>query len=347
MFFDLFKSDSSSTADLYVDLGTANTLISSKTQGLLVDEPSLIAYSESTPGKRKVVAVGNEAREKLARTPGNLIAQRPLKEGVIADFDTTENMLRAFLQRPEVKKVSSRPKIIISLPYGVTEVEKKAVIKAGKSAGAKDVMLIDEPMAAAVGAGLPIKDPKGSMIIDIGGGTTEVAIIALSDIVFCRAVRIGGHKIDEAIVEFYKRKKNLIINQDTAEKLKLKAGTAMPKKDIITLEVSGRDLSTGLNKTIETSSEDVGTAMDSCIKEIVETVHQTLEQTPPELISDIIENGIVLAGGGALIQNIATRIQSEVRLPVRVAENPLTTIARGGEAILKDPELFDKVLLEL
>jgi rod shape-determining protein MreB len=345
MFFDFFKDNH--TPDLYVDLGTANTLIVARDQGLIINEPSLIAYIETRPGKRNVVGVGNEAKEKLARTPGSLIGQRPLKEGVIADFDTTENMLRCFLNRPEIRKISSRPRIIISLPYGVTEVEKKAAIKAGKSAGAKDVYFIDEPMAAAIGAGLPIQDPRGNMIVDIGGGTTEVAIIALSDIVFCKAVRVGGHKIDESIIEYFKRKKNLIISQETAERLKMKIGTACGKKDIMTMEITGRDTGSGLMRTYEASSEEVSEGMDDCVKEIVNAIHATLEQTPPELIADIIENGIVLAGGGALIRDFATRIQNEVQLNVRVAENPLTTIARGGQEILKNPDLFDKVQLEI
>jgi rod shape-determining protein MreB len=251
------------------------------------------------------------------------------------------------LNRPEIRKISSRPRIIISLPYGVTEVEKKAAIKAGKSAGAKDVYFIDEPMAAAIGAGLPIQDPRGNMIVDIGGGTTEVAIIALSDIVFCKAVRVGGHKIDESIIEYFKRKKNLIISQETAERLKMKIGTACGKKDIMTMEITGRDTGSGLMRTYEASSEEVSEGMDDCVKEIVNAIHATLEQTPPELIADIIENGIVLAGGGALIRDFATRIQNEVQLNVRVAENPLTTIARGGQEILKNPDLFDKVQLEI
>ncbi len=345
--FNFLRADADIKADLYVDLGTANTLIAARGKGVILNEPTLIAYSEVSPGKRKVVAVGNDAREKVARTPGNLTALRPLRDGVIADFDTTETMLRYFLSRPGMKSLFSKPRIVISLPYGVTEVEKRAAIDAGKSAGAKEVFLIDEPMAAAIGADLPIKEPKGSMIIDIGGGTTEVAVIALSDIVYCQAIRVGGNRFDEAIVDYMKKKKNLIINENAAEKLKMEIGTACAKKDIRFLEITGRDFKTGLNKTIEISSEDVGNAMDDCIRDIVGAIHLALEQTPPELVSDIIENGIVLAGGGALIADIDIRLQNEVRLPVRIAPNPLTTIARGGEKVLDDPELLEKIQLQI
>jgi rod shape-determining protein MreB len=343
--FSFLRADVAYAADFYIDLGTANTLIAARGKGVVLNEPTLIAFSEVSPGKRKVVAVGLDAREKVAKTPGNITALRPLKDGVIADFDTTETMLRYFLSRPGLKGLFSKPRIVISLPYGVTEVEKRAAIDAGKSAGAKEVFLIDEPMAAAIGADLPIKEPKGSMIIDIGGGTSEVAVIALSDIVYCQAIRVGGNRFDEAIVDYMKKKKNLIINEVVAEKLKVEIGTACAKKDIRSVEITGRDFKTGLNKTIEISSEDIGNAMDDCIKDIVGAIHMALEQTPPELVSDIIESKIVLAGGGALIADIDIRLQNEVRLPVRIAPNPLTTIARGGEMVLNDPELLEKIQL--
>ncbi len=345
--FSFFKDDNGSAADYYIDLGTANTLIAARGKGVVVNEPTLIAFSEVSPGKRKVVAVGLEAREKVLKTPGNITSLRPLKDGVIADYDTTEAMLKYFLAKPGLKGLFKRPKIVISLPFGVTEVEKRAAIEAGKAAGAKEVFLIDEPMAAAIGAGLPIKEAKGSMIIDIGGGTTEVAVIALADIVYCQAVRIGGHKFDEAIVDYMKKKKALIINESVAETLKVTIGTACPKKDIRTMEVTGRDYNSGLTKTMEISSEDVGNAMEDCLRDIINAIHLALEQTPPELVSDIIESGIVLAGGGALIRDIDLRIQNEVRLPVKIAEDPLTAIARGGEFVLNDPVLLDKILLEI
>lgn len=345
--FSFFKDEGVTVADYYVDLGTANTLIAARGKGVIVNEPTLIAYSEISPGKRKVVAVGADAREKVAKTPGNITALRPLRDGVISDFDTTETMLRYFLNRPGMKNRFTKPRIVISLPYGVTEVEKRAAIDAGKAAGCKEVYLIDEPMAAAIGAGLPVKEARGSMIIDIGGGTTEVAVIALSDIVYCQAVRLGGHKFDEAIIEYMKRKKSLILNEATAELLKLQIGTACPRKDIKSMSVTGRDFHSGLMKTMEISSEDVGNSMNSGIQEIIDAIHLALEQTPPELVSDIIETGIVLAGGGALIRDIDIRIQNEVRLPVRIASDPLTTIARGGEQVLNDPELLEKIQLQL
>jgi rod shape-determining protein MreB and related proteins len=342
-----FFMDEGFAADVYVDLGTANTLIAARGKGILINEPTLIALSEVTPGKRKVVAVGAEAKQRMANTPGNITSLRPLKDGVIADFDTTETMLIYFLSRPGMKSLFSRPRLIISLPFGVTEVEKRATVEAGKAAGAKEVFLVDEPMAAAIGAGLPVKEAKGSMIIDIGGGTTEVAVIALADIVYCQAVRIGGHRFDEAIIDYLKKKKQLIITEGVAESLKITLGTACPKKDIRSASVSGRDYKSGLVKSIEITSEDLGNAMEDCFREIIHSVHLALEQTPPELVSDIIESGITLSGGGALVRDLDLRIQNEIRLPVRVADNPLTTIARGGEMLLEDQDLLNKIRLSI
>jgi rod shape-determining protein MreB len=344
--FGLFK-DVHVAADIYVDLGTANTLIAARGKGVILNEPSIIAYSEVSPGKKKVVAVGLEAKEKVAKTAGNISSYRPLRDGVIDDFETTETMLKYFLSKPGIKSLFSRPRIVISLPYGVTDVEKKAVVDAGKSAGAKEVFLIDEPMAAAIGASLPIKEPKGSMIVDIGGGTTEVAVIALADIVYCEASRIGGNRLDEAIVNFYKRKKNLIISESVAEQLKVNFGTACPSKDIRTTEITGRDTGNGLTRTLTTTSEEVGQAMDDCIQEIIHAIHRALENTPPELVADIMDSGIILAGGGALIRDLDLRLQNEIRLPVRLATNPLIAIAKGGEMLLDDPELLDKIRLEV
>lgn len=345
--FGFLRSDQNYAADIYVDLGTANTLIAVRGKGVLINEPTLIAYSEVSPGRRKVMAVGLDAQDKIAKTPGNLTALRPLRDGVIADFDTTETMLRYFLTRPGIKSLFSKPRIVISLPYGVTEVEKRAAIDAGKLAGAKEVFLIDEPMAAAIGSDLPVKDAKGSMVIDIGGGTTEVAVIALADIVYCQAIRVGGNKFDEAIVDYLKKKKNLIVSEALAEKIKKEIGTACAKKDIRSMEISGRDFKTGLQSTMVVTSEDIGNAMDDAIRDIVQAIHLAIEQTPPELVSDIIESGITLAGGGALITDIDIRLQNEVRLPVRIAKDPLTAIARGGEMLLDDPELLEKVQLQV
>lgn len=348
MFSWLFNTDDVSTgADLYVDLGTANTVISGRDKGIILNEPSLIAYQKNGPGKKRVVAVGFEAIDRLSKNPGNIFPQKPIRDGVIADFETTEVMLRQFLSKPGVKSAFRKPRVVVSLPYGVTEVEKKAVIKSCKSAGAKSVFLIDEPMAAAIGSGLPVKAAAGSMVIDIGGGTSEVAVIALADIVYCEAVRVGGHKIDDDIISYLKRVKKLVVPDLVAEQLKHELGTAVPKKDIRFKDVTGRDYDTGLTKTIEISSEDIGLAMNNCIQEIINAIHRALEHTPPELVSDIIESGIVLAGGGALIRDLDIRIQNEVRLPVRVAKDPLLALARGGEIVLRDPDLLDKIQLEV
>lgn len=344
--FGFFKDDESA-ADFYVDLGTANILIAARGRGVLVNEPSLIAYTETSPGKKKVVAVGLEARDKIQKTPGNISSSRPLRDGVIDDFETTETMLRYFLNRPGLKGFFSRPRVVISLPFGVTEVEKRAVVDAGKSAGAREVYLIDEPMAAAIGSNLQVKAAQGCMIIDIGGGTTEVAVIALSDIVYCQAIRVGGNKLDEAIVDYMKKKKGLIISELVAEQLKQNLGTACPKKDIRMGQVTGRDSGTGLTRSLEISSEDIGNAMDESICNIIQAIHKALENTPPELVSDIIESGITLAGGGALIRDLDIRLQNEIRLPVKITENPLIAIARGGEMILNDPELLEKITLPM
>ncbi|PWU17182.1 MAG: rod shape-determining protein [Bdellovibrio sp.] len=342
----LFGSDVK-TADIYVDLGTANILIAVRGQGLVVNEPALIAYSESRPGKKKVVAVGREAQEKIQQSPGNLRAERPLREGVIADFETAEALLKHFLQRLKHGPFMSRPRLVVSMPFGVTEVEKRAVVDAGKAAGAKEVVLIDEPMAAAIGAELPIRDAKGSLIVDIGGGTTEVAVIALADIVACTGVRIGGHAMDAGIQSYLRRQRNFLVTDRVAERLKIELGTAIPKKDIRTLEVDGRNADSGAPVRMEISSQDIGLAIDSCLSDIIRAIHDTLEKTPPELVSDVIEEGLVLAGGGALIRNLDLRIQNEVRLPVRIAHDPLLTIARGGEKLLSDPDLLDKIQLEM
>lgn len=343
----ILKGDGGHAADIYVDLGTANTLIAVRGKGVVVNEPTLIAYSEPRPGKRKIVSVGLEARERMASTPGNIKSERPLKDGVIADFDTTEAMLKFFFKKKKLSGFFSRPVVVISLPFGVTEVEKRAAVDAGRSAGAKQVILIDEPMAAAIGSGLPIKEAKGSLIVDIGGGTTEVAVICLADIVSCTAIRIGGHRMDQAVQDYMRKQKNFIISQPLAEILKIQLGTAMPKKEIRSMSVDGRYADSGIPATIEVTSEDVGLAIDNSLSEIIYAIHGTLEKTPPELVSDVIESGMVLAGGGALIRDLALRIQNEVRLPVRVAEAPLLAIARGGEAVLSDPDLLDKIQLDV
>jgi rod shape-determining protein MreB and related proteins len=338
---------SGSAPSLYIDLGTANTLIAARGRGVIANEPTLIAYMETRPGRRKFVAAGLEAVEKLASDPGHFLADRPLRDGVIANFEATEELLRYLFVKYKLTGFFSKPGIIVSLPFGATEVEKKAVVEAGKLAGAKEVFLIDEPMAAALGAGLPVRDARGSLVVDIGGGTTEVAVIALTDIVSCSALRVGGHKMDTAIQDYFRKKKNFVITERIAENLKRQLGTATPKTQITTIEIEGRNAESGVPMRLNISSEEVGQAIESCIGEIVAAVHDTLGKTPPELVSDVIETGLTLCGGGALIKNIHLRLQNEVHIPVRVAENPLTAIARGGEMVLADPELLEKIQLEI
>ncbi len=341
----MFFSKADRGADLYIDLGTANTLVVAEGKGVIVNEPSVVAFQELSNGKKKILAVGKEAKEKLGRAPGNLMVTHPLIEGVIADLDITETMLKYFLEKPGVKKFYKRPDIVISLPYGVTDVERKAAVQAGLSAGARNVYLIDEPMAAAVGAGLEVANPKASMVIDIGGGTTEVAVISLFGIVHCEAVRVGGHAFDRDIVRFVKDRFNLIIGDPSAEKAKIEIGTAFSKSAHKTGLIKGIDATTGLPKSIEFTSQDVLDAINGSLSIIVDAVHKTLEQIPPELVSDIIQNGIVLAGGGALIQDFDKRLLEEVKVPIKIATDPLLTIAYGGGKIISSRDFLNRVKL--
>lgn len=331
-------------ADIYIDLGTANTLVVALGKGLIVNEPSVVAYKDMN-GKKKILAVGADAKEKMGRAPGNMVVTHPLVDGVIADLDVTETMLKYFLQKPGVVKFYKKPEVVISLPYGVTDVEKKACVQAGLSAGAKKVYLIDEPMASAVGAGLKVEEPKASMIIDIGGGTTEVAVISLCGIVHCEAVRVGGHAFDRDIVQYIKRTFNLIIGDQTAERVKLEVGTALLDREELKTNIKGVDAATGLPKSIEVTSKDISRAMNSSLTTIVDAVHKTLENIPPELVSDIIQEGIVLAGGGALIRDLDERLRREVKVPIQLATEPLLTIAKGGEKIIADREFLNKVMI--
>ncbi len=336
-----------SIADIYVDLGTANTLISARDRGLVLNEPSEVMISDIDPKKRKVLGVGLEGREIYLKNPGYITIIKPIKDGVIADFEATGYMLKHFLSKV-IKNLSfSRPKVIVSLPYGVTDVEKKAVIEACRSAGASRTYLIDEPMAAAIGAGLNVREARGQMIIDIGGGSTEIAVIALADIVYCEPMRLGGHKFDEVIIRYLKDTKKIIVTEAQAEDLKVRLGTAMPKKNIETVEIEARDADTGFQKKVSISSEEIGMALSDSIQLIVHGVLNALENTPPELVSDIIDSGITLAGGGALIRDIRGKLEAEIRLPVHIADDPLTAIARGGQMLLSDPELLDKIQLEV
>lgn len=354
MFKWLFNSDKSNTspkakygADIYVDLGTANTLISARGKGLVLNEPSEVMISDIDPKKRKVLGVGTEGRAIYDKNPGYVSIVKPVKDGVIADFEATGYMLKHFLSKVITNLSFSRPKVIVSLPYGVTDVEKKAVIEACRSAGASRTYLIDEPMAAAIGAGINVRAPHGQMIIDIGGGSTEIAIIALSNIVYCEPLRLGGHKFDEAIIRFLKETKKIVVTEAQAEILKVQLSTAMPKKNIHSMEIEARDIDTGFHKKVTISSEEIGIALSDSIQLIVHGVLNAIENTPPELVSDIIDSGITLAGGGALIKEISAKLETEIRIPVRIAADPLTAIARGGEMLLSDPDLLDTIQIEV
>jgi rod shape-determining protein MreB len=326
--------------DLAIDLGTANTLVYVKGEGIVCNEPSVVAVHQDTRGSRRVLAVGSEAKRMLGRTPGNINAIRPLKDGVIADFEITEAMLRYFIQRIHNRKTLVRPRIIICVPFGVTEVEKRAVRESAESAGAREVYLVEEPMAAAIGAGLPITEPAGNMIVDIGGGTTEVAVISLSGIVFSKSVRVGGDKMDEAIVQYIKRKYNLLVGERTAEMVKITIGSAYPGNEIQTMEIKGRDLVAGVPKTVEITDEEIRDSILEPINQVVEVVRIGLERTPPELASDIVDKGIVLAGGGALLRNLDTLLREETGLPVMLADDPLTAVVMGAGKVLDEISLL-------
>ena len=325
--------------DLAIDLGTANTLVYVKGRGIVLMEPSVVAVYKDARGVKKVLAVGKEAKEMLGRTPGSVVAIRPMKDGVIADFEVTGAMLRYFIDRATKKKSLFRPRIMICVPYGITEVERRAVRESAESAGAREVYLIEEPMAAAIGAGLPITEPSGSMVVDIGGGTTDVAVISLGGIVCSRSVRMAGDKIDDAIIQYLKRKHNILIGEITAEQIKIQIGTDYPTEDIKHMDVRGRDIVAGIPRTIKVTSEEIREAIQEPIHVIVEAVKDILEKTPPELSADIVDRGIVMTGGGALLGNLDLLLREETNLPVVVAEDPLTAVVRGsGQAL----EYLDK-----
>jgi len=334
------------SSDLAIDLGTANTLIYLKGKGIVSNEPSVVAVQKDSKGSKRVLAVGREAKEMLGRTPANIVAIRPMKEGVIADFEVTEAMLRYFITKAHNRKTLVRPRIIICVPVGITEVEKRAVKESALSASAREVYLVEEPMAAAIGSGLPITEPSGNMIVDIGGGTTEVAVISLGGIVFSKSVRVGGDKLDEAIIQHMKRKYNLYIGETTAERIKLTIGSAYPMDEVKSMEVKGRDLVAGVPKTVTISSDEIRDALSEQVNVIVEAVKFTLERTPPELSADIIDKGIVLAGGGALLTNIDVLIREETGLPVMLADDPLSAVVLGGGKILDELDLLRQVMIQ-
>jgi rod shape-determining protein MreB len=333
------------SSDLAIDLGTANTLVYVKGRGIVLSEPSVVAVSRDMRGPDKVRAVGKAAKDMLGRTPGHIVAIRPLKDGVIADFDITEAMLRYFIRRVHDRRTMVRPRIVIAVPSGITEVEKRAVRESAMLAGAREVYLIEEPMAAAIGAGLPVTEPSGNMIIDIGGGTTEVAVISLSGVVYSNSTRVGGDKMDDAIINYIKRKYNLLIGERSAEQIKIRIGTAYPTDTMESMEVKGRDLVLGVPKTLEIKSEEVREALAEPVNAIVEAVKMALEKTPPELSADIVDKGIVLVGGGSMLKNLDVLLRETTGLPVMLAEDPLTAVAIGTGRCLDEIRLLKEVTI--
>jgi len=331
------------SSDLSIDLGTANTLVYLKGKGIVADEPSVVAVREGGRGERRIIAVGNEAKLMLGRTPESIRAIRPLKDGVIADFEIAEHMLKHFIKKAHKRKTLVRPRIIISIPSGVTQVERRAVIESAYTAGAREVYLIEEPIAAAIGVGLPISEPTGNMIVDIGGGTTEVAVISMNDIVYAQSVRTGGDKMDEAIIQYMKRKYNLLLGESFAERVKIDLGAAVVENGNEKMEIRGRDLGSGIPKTMTVTAGEINEALSVPIGVIVETVRSTLENTPPELASDFLENGIMLTGGGAKLRNIDKLLNKETGLPIVIAENPLIMVVLGCGRALDDPDLLKTV----
>lgn len=333
------------SSDLAIDLGTANTLVYVKGKGIVLSEPSVVAVRKDGRGTNKVLAVGKEAKMMLGRTPGNIVAIRPMKDGVIADFEITETMLRHFIRKVHNRRSLIRPRIIVCVPSGITQVEKRAVRESAESAGAREVFLIEEPMAAAIGAGLPITEPTSNMVLDIGGGTTEVAVISLAGIVYSKSVRVGGDKMDEAILQQIKRKYNLLIGERTAELIKTTIGNAFAGDHVDKMQIKGRDLVSGIPKIIEIDSDEVRESITEQIETILETVKMALEQTPPELAADIVDRGIVLTGGGALLQNLDMLLREETGLPITITEDPLSTVVLGSGKALDSLDILREIMI--
>ena len=331
------------TQDIAIDLGTANTLVYIKGKGIILDEPSVVAVQRQANNQNRVLAVGQEAKHMLGRTPGTISSIRPIKDGVIADFEITQEMLKYFIAKSTKNSPKLvRPSIIICVPYGITQVEKKAVKESAHSAGARDVYLIEEPMAAAIGANLPITEPIGNMVVDIGGGTTGIAVISLGGIVDCVSIKVAGDKLDEAIISYVRKKFNLLIGERTAENIKINLGSAYPSKDR-SMEIKGRNLIKGTPKTIEITNKEVNEALSDCLNEIINAIGLTLEKTPPELAADIVDSGIVLTGGGALLENLDILLREKTGLPITVAENPLTCVVLGAGKALDQIDLIKRL----
>src|SRR6059058_1294327 len=335
--FSLFSSD------LAIDLGTANTLVYAKGRGIVVSEPSIVAINKIT---NAVEAVGRDAKEMLGRTPGNIVAIRPMKDGVIANFEVTEKMLQHFIRKAHNGKSWVRPRVVIGIPSEITQVERRAVEDSAYRAKASEVYLVEEAMAAAIGAGLPITEPHGNMVVDIGGGTTDIAVISLSGIVYSRAVRVAGNEMDEAIMNYLKRKYNLLIGERTAEQIKIEIGSAYPLEKPLTMEIKGRNLIEGVPKTITIDDSEIREALGECVATILNAVRVALERTPPELSADISDRGIVLTGGGALLKNLDKRIREETGLPVSIADDPLCSVVLGTGKMLSDFKLLRKISIE-
>ncbi|EAL7703975.1 rod shape-determining protein [Campylobacter coli] len=335
------------SSDMGIDLGTANTLVLVKDKGMVINEPSVVAVERERYGSRaKILAVGKEAKDMVGKTPGNIEAIRPMKDGVIADFDMTEKMIRYFIEKTHRRKSFLRPRIIISVPYGLTQVERKAVRESALSAGAREVFLIEEPMAAAIGANLPIQEPKGNLVVDIGGGTTEIGVISLGGLVISKSIRTAGDKLDTSIVNYVKEKYNLIIGERTGEEIKIAIGSAIQLPKELSMVVKGRDQVSGLLSRIELTSEDVREAMREYLKEIADALKMVLEMMPPDLASDIVENGVVLTGGGALIRGLDKYLSEIVRLPVYIADEPLLAVAKGTGKALEEISLLQQLTNE-
>ncbi len=332
--------------DLAIDLGTANTIVIARGKGIVINEPSVVAVQMTRGGRRKLLAVGAEAKNMIGKTPESIQAIRPLKEGVIADFEITEEMIRYFIKKAHNRSSFIRPRIIICVPYGLTQVERKAVKTSAMNAGAREVLLIEEPKAAAIGAGLPINDPQGNMVIDIGGGTTEIGVVSLRGLVLSKSIRVGGDKFDQSIVDYVKRKFNLLIGERSGEEIKIAIGTAMALDEELSMSIKGRDQVTGLLKRIDITSKHINEALSESLKEIVQALKEVLEIMPPDLAGDIVENGVVLTGGGSLLRGLDQYLSSVVKLPVYISEEPLLAVAKGTGKMLEEMELLKQLQLD-
>jgi rod shape-determining protein MreB len=327
------------SSDMAIDLGTANTIVSVRGKGIIINEPSVVAVQKDKNGRDRILAVGQEAKQMIGKTPLNIQDVRPMQDGVIADFEMTERMIRYFIEKAHSRKSFIRPRIIICIPYGITQVEKKAVEESAMSAGAREVFLVEEPMAAAIGAGIPVSDPAGYIVVDIGGGTTEIGVTSLGGLVLCKSIKVAGDKFDRSIIEHVRQNYNLFIGERTAENIKIEIGTAIKLDTELKMKVKGRDNS-GLLSTIELGSEGVRIAIKEPLKEIVSSIKSVLENMPPDLASDIVDNGVIITGGGALIRGLDVYLSDIIRLPVKIADEPLLSVAYGTSQVLNEPELL-------